>query len=79
MPECTTNQENNPGQGPPKRKARYAIVGLGYLAQVAVLPAFAHAKENSELKALVIGDPTKAKQLSRKYRVPLTWSYENSI
>ena len=40
----------------PKNKVRYAVVGLGYIAQVAVLPAFAHAKENSELVALVSGD-----------------------
>src|SRR5690242_17056044 len=31
---------------------RYAVVGLGHIAQVAVLPAFAHAKRNSRLVAL---------------------------
>ena len=36
-----------------ERKVRYAVVGLGHIAQVAVLPAFAHARENSELTALV--------------------------
>jgi predicted dehydrogenase len=36
-----------------KDKVRYAVVGLGYIAQIAVLPAFAHATENSELTALV--------------------------
>lgn len=41
-----------------RRKVRYAVVGLGHLAQVAVLPGFAHAK-NSELVALVSGDPKK--------------------
>jgi len=40
-----------------KRKIRYAVVGLGYIAQIAILPAFAHAKENSELVALVSSDP----------------------
>jgi predicted dehydrogenase len=44
---------------------------------VAVLPAFAHAKRNCELKALVTDDPTKARQLSKKYRVPLTYSYDS--
>jgi glucose-fructose oxidoreductase len=58
------------------RKIRYAVVGLGHIAQVAVLPAFAHAKENSELKALVTDDAKKARQLSKKYRVPLTFSYD---
>jgi hypothetical protein len=41
-------------------KIRYAVVGLGHLAQVAIIPAFTHA-ENSELVALVTGDPTKQK------------------
>lgn len=53
------------------------MVGLGYISQAAVLPAFAHAKENCELKALVTGDRQKAKKLCKKYRVPHTYSYEN--
>src|SRR6266478_8442559 len=52
-----------------KRRVRYAVVGLGHIAQVAVLPAFAHA-ENSELGALISGDPKKEQKLSRKYGVP---------
>ena len=39
-----------------KRKIRYAVVGLGYISQIAVLPAFAHAKSNSTLTALISGD-----------------------
>lgn len=58
-----------------KPKVRYAVVGLGYIAQVAVLPAFAHAK-NSELIALVSDDSTKLEKLSRKYKVPFTYSYD---
>jgi predicted dehydrogenase len=58
-------------------KIRYAVVGLGHIAQVAILPAFAHAKRNSELRALVTDDPKKAKQLSKKYRVPFTYEYDN--
>src|SRR5271156_4617691 len=57
-------------------KVRYAVVGLGYISQAAVLPAFAHARENSELVALVSGDPQKLKKLAKKYRVPNTYSYE---
>jgi len=53
----------------PNKQVRYAVVGLGHIAQVAMLPAFAHA-DNSKLVALVSGDPKKAKTLSRKYRVP---------
>jgi hypothetical protein len=60
----------------PKSKVRYAVVGLGYIAQVAVLPAFAHAKENSELVALVSGDAMKLKKLARKYKISTTYSYE---
>lgn len=56
-------------------RIRYAVVGLGYIAQVAVLPAFAHAK-NAELAALVSGDPQKRKKLGRKYAVGRLYSYE---
>jgi hypothetical protein len=35
-----------------RENVRYAVVGLGYISQAAVLPAFANAKENSELVAL---------------------------
>jgi predicted dehydrogenase len=52
-----------------KKQVRYAVVGLGHIAQVAVLPAFAHA-ENSNLAALISGDPNKEQKLSRKYRAP---------
>ena len=55
---------------------RYAVVGLGHIAQVAVLPAFAHAAKNSALTALVSDDPIKLKQLGKKYRVPHTYSYK---
>jgi glucose-fructose oxidoreductase len=48
---------------------RYAVVGLGHIAQVAVLPAFAHAKRNSHLTALVSDDPRKLSALGRKYRI----------
>jgi glucose-fructose oxidoreductase len=57
----------------PERKrsvVRYAVVGLGYIAQAAVLPAFRHARSNSRLVALVSGDPEKRAGLARKYRVP---------
>src|SRR6476646_10483152 len=57
-------------------KIRYAVVGLGYISQVALLPAFAHASENSELTALVSGDPKKLKELAKKYGVARTYSYE---
>ncbi|HUR29542.1 MAG TPA: Gfo/Idh/MocA family oxidoreductase [Planctomycetota bacterium] len=57
-------------------RVRYALVGLGYIAQIAVLPAFLHAQANSELVALVSGDPKKRDQLARKYKVEKTYDYE---
>jgi glucose-fructose oxidoreductase len=58
------------------KRIRYAVVGLGHIAQVAVLPAFAHAKRNSELTALVSDDVTKRHELGRKYRVDQTFTYD---
>ena len=55
---------------------RYAVVGLGHIAQVAVLPAFAHAKRNSLLAELVSDDPDKRRVLGRKHRVE-TYSYDD--
>jgi predicted dehydrogenase len=57
------------------RTIRYAVVGLGHIAQVAVLPAFRHARRNSALSAVVSDDATKRRLLSRKYRVP-SYSYD---
>jgi len=54
---------------------RYAVVGLGHIAQVAVLPAFAHARRNSRLTALVSDSARKRNTLGRKYRVGRTFSY----
>ena len=62
---------------PEVRKVRYAVVGLGYIAQMAVLPAFAHAGENSELAALVSDDPEKLAKLGRKYRVADRFGYDD--
>ena len=59
-----------------KRKIRYAVVGLGHIAQVAVVPAFAHARRNSELTAIVSGDSTKRRELSRRYRIEHAFDYD---
>jgi glucose-fructose oxidoreductase len=55
---------------------RYAVVGLGHIAQVAVLPGFTHARKNSRLAALVSGDRKKLDALSRRYRGVATFTYE---
>ena len=55
---------------------RYAVVGLGHIAQAAILPAFAHARRNSRLTALLSDDPAKLKALGRKYKVAGRYSYD---
>jgi predicted dehydrogenase len=60
---------------PSVRKIRYAVVGLGHLAQVAVLPAFAHL-QNAEIAALVTSDKRKAEVLARRYRVEDVYDYD---
>jgi len=62
---------------PSKRRIRYAVVGLGDIAQGAVLPGFTNAGKNSELTALISDDPKKLKQLSKQYHVPDTCGYED--
>ena len=47
---------------------RYAVVGLGHIAQAAILPAFKNAKRNSKLTALVSGDSEKLKELGKRYK-----------
>jgi predicted dehydrogenase len=64
----------NASQTNDKSKVRYAVIGLGWIAQETVLPAFAHT-ENSELVALFSEDEVKRKELSEKYGVP-AFTYE---
>jgi len=59
------------------KKVRYAVVGLGHIAQVAVLPAFAHARRNSRLTTIVSGDPEKLSQVGDKYRVSVRAGYDD--
>jgi predicted dehydrogenase len=58
-----------------ERQIRYAVVGAGNIAQVAVLPAFAHAKDNSKLVALVSSDAEKRRQLGERYELDLQGDY----
>jgi glucose-fructose oxidoreductase len=62
---------------PMSRRApiRYAVVGLGHIAQVAVLPAFSHARANSKLVALVSDDADKRRTLARRYGIDHVYSY----
>jgi glucose-fructose oxidoreductase len=64
------------GAGGRASEVRYAVVGLGYISQVAVLPAFRNARRNSRLVTLVSGDETKRRELARRHRVRETYDYE---
>lgn len=58
-----------------RRRVRYGVVGLGHIAQAAVLPAFAHATGTTELAALFSSDPAKLRKLGRKYGVEHRFDY----
>ena len=62
-----TENRNSATDGGP---VRYAVVGLGWFAQVAVLPAFENARESSRLAALVSGDSKKLTELGERWGVP---------
>lgn len=51
---------------PPVKKVGYAVVGLGAIAEGAILPAFGHAR-HARLVALVSRDKNKALRLGRKF------------
>jgi len=57
------------------RKVRYAIVGLGDIAQGALMPGVSRTG-NSTITALVSGDPEKLKTLGKRYGVKHLYSYE---
>jgi glucose-fructose oxidoreductase len=59
------------------RQVRYAVVGLGHIAQAAVLPALRHARQNCLLAALVSGSAKKLRVLGRRYGVRHLCSYED--
>jgi len=58
------------------RIVRYAVVGLGHIAQVAVIPAFTHARRNSKLVSIVSGDRTKRREIATRYRVQHAFGYD---
>jgi predicted dehydrogenase len=60
----------------PAKTVRYAIVGLGDIAQEDVMPGVGHTG-NSEITALITSDPMKAEKLSKKYDVDATYSYDD--
>ena len=58
------------------KRIRYAVIGLGHIAQVAILPAFQHATSNSELVALASSDETKLRRLGKRYGVSRLYTYD---
>lgn len=74
-PAPTEPAPTAPASSAAPRRIRYALVGLGHIAQVAVLPGFAQAK-NSELAALVSGDRKKLAALKKKHGAPKTYLYD---
>lgn len=52
------------------------MVGLGHLAQIAVLPAFRNARRNSELVTVVSGDEKKRREIGRRYKLLRTYAYD---
>jgi len=56
---------------------RYAVVGMGHIAQIAVLPAFKHARSNSRLVALFSDDQAKRRELGRRYHISQVATYND--
>jgi len=72
MPRIASSQSRRKGG----KRIRYAVLGQGYISQAAVLPAFAHARRNSELAALVSDDEEKLRILGRRYGVRSLHTYD---
>lgn len=58
------------------KRVGYAVVGMGFIAETSVLPAFRHSKK-CRLVALVSHDLKRAKQLAAKFGVKDCYGYEH--
>ena len=80
MPQAKSRSRSNARKrargGGNSPRIRYGVVGLGWFAQVAILPAFDHASENSELVALFSDDPRKLKELGSRHEVDRLYHYD---
>ncbi len=56
-------------------KVRYAVVGIGWISQAAMLPGVEHTG-NSEVVAFVTGHEEKAAKVAEKYDVHKIYSYD---
>lgn len=59
-----------------KKQVGYAVVGLGNISQVAVLPAFRHSRK-SKLVAVVSSDSKKAKRLAARFGASAWYTYDD--
>jgi predicted dehydrogenase len=60
---------------PGAKRVGYAVVGLGSISQVAVLPAFAHSRK-AKLVAVVSGDKEKAQKLAQQFKASHAYTYD---
>jgi predicted dehydrogenase len=58
------------------RKVRYAVVGVGWIAQAAFMPGVEHTG-NSEMVALVTGHDEKAAKLGERYGIAQSYAYDD--
>ena len=56
-------------------KVRYAVVGVGWIAQSVFLPGVEHTG-NSEVVALVTGHEEKAAKVGEKYGIEKVYTYD---
>ena len=57
------------------KKVRYAVVGSGWISQIAFMPGVAQTG-NSEMTAIVTGNRAGAEKLAKFYGIPHVFSYE---
>ena len=57
------------------KKIRYAVVGTGWISQIAFMPSIAQTG-NSEMTAIVSGNPANAKKLADFYGIEHIYSYD---
>ena len=73
LPPTSAGTERTPGQAPlpmsPDKRIGFAVVGLGNLALVEIIPAFSECKK-AKLTALVSGDAAKAAEVAAQHGVP---------
>jgi len=60
---------------PGAKRIGFAVVGLGSISQVAVLPAFAHSKK-AKLVAVVSGDKEKAQKFAQQFKASQAYTYD---